>query len=360
MDSPTSPRPRAVTVLVVLSGIVITVLGLRELAWLATPAAFALVIVILVHPVYTKLAGRGVPSMLAVAGLLLSIFAVILGLVAIVVYSIARLATVLPEYVDEAAVTTQDLSELLAGLGVGTEQIGAIVDDFDLRVAAGWLTAHIPSLLGVATSLVLVYSLLMFTGIESAKIGRRSTALREDHPRLAAALTGFVAGTRRYVAITGVFAVAVGLLDTVFLLILGIPLALLWGLLAAACNFIPYVGFLIGLAPPALLALLIQGWQSMLLVIVVYFVLNSIITTIVPAKVVGDAVGMSMTVTMVSVAFWSWVLGPLGAVLAIPLSLLVKAIFIDGVPSARWLAGFVDGGALLDRFDGTEPRPTRR
>ncbi|MCY1138002.1 AI-2E family transporter [Actinoplanes sp. Pm04-4] len=337
------------SVFVVLSGIVITVLGLRELAWLATPAAFALVIVILVHPVYAGLARRGVPAIIALAGLILSIFAVILGLVAIVVYSIARLATVLPTYVDEAAVTTQDLADLLAGLGVGSEQIAAITGDFDLRVAAGWLTAHIPSLLGVATSLVLVYSLLLFVGVESAHIGRRSTAMREDHPRLAGALAGFVANTRRYVAITGLFAIVVGLLDTVFLLILGIPLALLWGLLAAACNFIPYVGFLIGLAPPALLALLTQGWQSMVLVIVVYVVLNSIITTIVPAKVVGDAVGMSMTVTMASVAFWSWVMGPLGAVLAIPLSLLMKAIFIDSVPSARWLAGFVDGGGRPNR-----------
>jgi predicted PurR-regulated permease PerM len=88
----------------------------------------------------------------------------------------------------------------------------------------------------------------------------------------------------------------------------------------------------------------------MLLVIVVYTILNSIVTTFVPAKVVGDAVGMSMTVASVaSVAFWSWVLGPLGAVLAIPLSLLVKAIFIDSVPSARWLAGFVDAGTRRRR-----------
>jgi predicted PurR-regulated permease PerM len=153
-----------------------------------------------------------------------------------------------------------------------------------------------------------------------------------------------VVNTRRYVVITGAFAIVVGALDTVFLLILGIPLAFLWGLLAAACNFIPYVGFLIGLVPPALLALLTQGWQSMVLVIVVYTLLNSVVTTFVPAKFVGDAVGMSMTVTVASVAFWAWVCGPLGAVLAIPLSLLVKAIFVDSVPSARWLAGFLDAG----------------
>lgn len=336
--------PRAATALVVLSGIVLTVLGLRQLSWLVTPAAFALFIVILVHPVYTGLVRRGVPAIAALAALLLSVFGVILGLVSIVVYAIARLATVLPGYFDEAAAETRELSEFLAALGVGPEQIREIVRGIDLPVVAGWLTTHIPSIVGVATSLVLLYSLLLFVGIESAQISGRAAALEEDHPRLAGALAGFVANTRRYVAITGVFAIIVGSLDTVFLLILGIPLAFVWGLLAAACNFIPYVGFLVGLVPPAILALLTQGWQSMVLVIVVYTILNSIVTTIVPAKFVGDAVGMSMTVTVASVAFWAWVLGPLGAVLAIPLSLLVKAIFIDSVRSARWLAGFVDAG----------------
>ncbi|WP_433364500.1 AI-2E family transporter [Actinoplanes sp. CA-142083] len=349
MESTTTKFPWPVTTFAVLGGIVVTVLGLRELAWLVTPAAFALVIVILVHPVYAGLVRRGVPAILALAMLLLSIFGVILGLVAIVVYAIARLATVLPQYFDEAATTTRELADFLTGLGVGPEQIREIVRNLDLTMVASWLTAHIPTLVSTAASLVLVYSLLMFVGIESAQISGRSVALREDHPRLAGALAGFVANTRRYVAITGIFAIIVGSLDVVFLLILGIPLAFLWGLLAAACNFIPYVGFIIGLVPPALLALLTQGWQSMVLVIVVYIILNSIVTTIVPAKVVGDAVGMSMTVTIASVAFWSWVLGPLGAVLAIPLSLLAKAVFIDSVPSARWLAGFVDAGPRRTR-----------
>jgi AI-2 transport protein TqsA len=139
--------PRTVTVFAVLSGIVITVLGLRELAWLVTPAAFALVIVILVHPVHTFLVRRGVPAIVALAALMLSIFGVLLGLVAIVVYAIARLATVLPRYFGEAATTTRELSDFLARLGVGPEQIRKIVRNIDLPVVAGWLTAHIPSLI---------------------------------------------------------------------------------------------------------------------------------------------------------------------------------------------------------------------
>jgi AI-2 transport protein TqsA len=161
--------PRAGTVLVVFTGIVITVLGLRELAWLVAPAAFALFIVILVHPVYTGLVRRGVPAVAALAALLLSVFGVILGLVAIVVYAIARLATILPGCFDEAAATTRELSAHLASLGVGREQIREIVRDIDLPVVAGWLTTHIPSVVSVATSLVLVYSLLLFVGIDTGQ-----------------------------------------------------------------------------------------------------------------------------------------------------------------------------------------------
>ena len=137
------------------------------------------------------------------------------------------------------------------------------------------------------------------------------------------------------------FAVIVGAVDTVLLWALGIPLALLWGILAAVCNYIPYVGFVIGLIPPALLALLLGGWQLMLLVIVAYVVVNSIITSLIPPYFVGDAVGMAITLTLLAVVFWGWVLGPLGAVLAIPLTLFVKAILVDSDPRAAWAEALI-------------------
>jgi predicted PurR-regulated permease PerM len=332
---------RGTAVATTMIAIVAVILGLRELAWLVTPALFALVVVVLVHPVYTALARRA-PSAVALAVMILVALATIVGLVAIVVYGVARLATILPEYGTAALASMGALSDALADLGVGRDQIRELLGTVDVASAARWLTTRIPSLISLGTGLVVFYSLLIFVGVESAQLPRRAAALGRDHPRLAASLAEFTRNVRRYLAVTGLFAVIVGALDTVFLMALGVPHALLWGLLAAACNFVPYVGFVIGLVPPALLALLDQGWQSMLLVIVVYIVLNSIITTLLPAKFVGNAVGMSMTVTMASVIFWAWVLGPLGAILAIPCSLLVKAIFVDGVSSARWLAGFVD------------------
>ena len=160
--------------------------------------------------------------------------------------------------------------------------------------------------------------------------------MSNERSALGQALRDFARNTRRFLGVTTVFGFITGFADTLLLLALDIPLALLWGLLAAVCNYIPYVGFIIGLVPPALLALLVGDWQLMLVVIVSYIVLNSLFTSLIQPYFVGDAVGISMTVTFVALIFWAWVLGPLGAILAIPLTLLVKAVLIDADPRAGW------------------------
>jgi AI-2 transport protein TqsA len=134
-----------------------------------------------------------------------------------------------------------------------------------------------------------------------------------------------------------VFGLIVAVVDTVMLWALGVPLPLLWGLLSFITNYIPNIGFIIGLVPPALLALLEGGVEQMTMVIVLYCVVNFVIQSVIQPKVVGDAVGLSATVSFLSLVFWTWVLGPLGALLAIPLSLLTKGLLVDIDPTTRWI-----------------------
>lgn len=334
--------PRIANLFLVTAGAVITVFGMRELGWLLGPFLLALMIVILVHPVYRMLLDRGVPAIGALVGLMVATYGLLLGLISIIVIAAAQLATILPNYASTVAASWRFLSDQLAALGIGTPQIRQLVGTIDLTQVARFLTSHLPSVFSAGANMIFLYSLLLFMGIESTHVRRRAAGLAADHPAVADSLAQFVRNTRRFLAATGVFAVIVGVLDTIFLLLIDVPMAPLWGLLAAACNFIPYVGFVIGLIPPALLVLLDGNWQLMIVVIVVYVVLNAVITVILPAKIVGDLVGMSMTVTMISVVVWAWILGPIGSVLAVPLSLMAKAILVDADPKARWLAGFLN------------------
>jgi predicted PurR-regulated permease PerM len=116
-----------------------------------------------------------------------------------------------------------------------------------------------------------------------------------------------------------------------------VPLPWLWGLLSFITNYIPNVGFVLGLLPPALLALLQGGVRQAVLVIVAYSVINAMIQSLLQPKFVGDAVGLSVTLTFLSLVFWTFVIGPLGALLAVPLSLFAKALLVDADPDSRWL-----------------------
>jgi predicted PurR-regulated permease PerM len=85
------------------------------------------------------------------------------------------------------------------------------------------------------------------------------------------------------------------------------------------------------------LGLLEGGPRLMLLVIAVYCVVNFVLQSVIQPRYVGDAVGLSGSVTVLSLVFWAWLLGPLGAFLGVPLTLLVKALMVDADPQAHWL-----------------------
>ena len=91
---------------------------------------------------------------------------------------------------------------------------------------------------------------------------------------------------------TAVFGAIVAVLDTGALYLMGVPLALAWGFFSFITNFIPNIGFVIGVIPPALIALLDSGWQLMLAVVLVYCVLNVTIQTFIQPRFVGATVGL--------------------------------------------------------------------
>ncbi|GAA2793066.1 AI-2E family transporter [Saccharopolyspora taberi] len=324
-----------------LASVVIVVAGLRSISWLVAPTFLALVIVIATSPVSDWLAGKGCPRWLSTLVLVVLVYAVLITFAVVVVLSVGRLATILPQYAHRAEEMVAELSRALAGFGIGPDQVRAAVGKIDFGRLAGFMGALLSGVATIGTNLVFLLALLLFLSVESSGLGTRMAVIIGDHPETARALTGFARGTRSYLVVSTVFGAIVAVLDAVALALLGIPLAVLWGLLAFVTNYIPNVGFFIGLVPPVVLALLQGGWQLALTVVVIYLVLNFLVQSVIQPRFVGDAVGLSTTVTMLSLVFWTWVLGPLGAVLAIPLTLLAKALLVDSDPRARWANAFL-------------------
>jgi AI-2 transport protein TqsA len=345
--------PRSLIMLLGAGAAVLVLGGVRATAWLIGPAFLALMVVIALYPVQTWLRRHNWPDWLTTLVLVLLAIAVLASFVVIVVVSLAQLSALLPQYADRADELLASLAGSLSSLDVAPGQLEEAVSAISPAKVVALIGTVLAGLSATLSSLVFLLCLMLFLSVDASGIERRLAAVAADRPELESALRSFAHGTRSYLLVSTVFGLIVGVLDGVALAIIGVPLPVLWGVLSFITNYIPNIGFVIGLVPPALLALLTLGVPEMLVVIAVYCVLNFIIQSLIQPRYVGDSVGLATTTTFVALVFWAWLLGPLGALLAIPLTLLVKALLVDVDPAARWATALAGSLAV-------EPRAPRR
>jgi AI-2 transport protein TqsA len=352
---PTGVVPRGLLILGGVAAVTIVVAGLRGISSLAAPAFLAAVLTVAVHPLRGWLERRRVPRSAGTLAVIVAVYLILLGLTVSLFLAAARLASLLPQYEDEFTTLVTNLGSVLSGWGVGPDQVDDALSGLDLGTLAGWFGHLLAGTLSALTSLAFVVTLLLFMALDAAWFPHRLEVARVARPGVVHALESFAHGTRSYLLVSTAFGLIVAVIDTLLLWALGVPAPLVWGLLAFVTNFIPNIGFVIGLIPPAILALLDGGAGLMMAVIVSYSVINVLIQSVIQPKIVGDVVGLSTSVTFLSLVFWAWVLGPLGALLAIPLTLLLRALLIDVDPGARWARPLISGADNPD----DRPRLTR-
>ncbi|MGE0299067.1 MAG: AI-2E family transporter, partial [Pseudonocardia sp.] len=336
--------PRGLVVVLGLTGLLVSTLALQQFSAIVAPVLLALILMIGVHPLTGILRRRGVPQWLAASITLVTVLAIVLGLAAALALSVVRLGAILPQYEDSFTALVNDLRATLERLGVSSQELHDLLGQIDFGQLAGLVSGLLVGLASAFTNLLFLLFVVVFMGVDAVGFSRRLERVGAKRTAVVTALRGFVQGTRTYLIVSTVFGLIVAVIDTVFLWAVGVPLAVLWGLLAFVTNYIPNIGFIIGLLPPAVLALLEGGPELMIIVIVVYSAINFVIQSLIQPKFVGDAVNLALTLTFLSLVFWSFVIGPLGAILAIPLTLLAKALLLDVDPQTRWISELLSGG----------------
>jgi AI-2 transport protein TqsA len=325
----------------ILAGLIIIGVGLREMASLITPIFLVITLVITVSPLRSFLVKRRWPSWLASTVTLLAIYALLAVILGSVVFAIYRLVATLPQYQSAFTKIFDSLLSLSTKLGYGQEQITKLASSFSLSSLSAPAQSLLSGISGGASLLLLIVTVVIFLAFDAASMGERLAVIRETRPRIADGLQNFASRVRSYWIVTTVFGFAVAVLDTIALVIIGVPLYVTWGVLAFVTNYIPNVGFIIGVIPPALIALLDGGVTSMIVVIVVFTVINVVVQTIIQPRFTGDAVGISSTVAFVSLVFWASLLGALGALLAIPATLFLKSVLVDNSVPANWVNALI-------------------
>jgi predicted PurR-regulated permease PerM len=339
----TERLPRILVVVLVVAGLTIMIAGLRATAGIVGPTMLALVLTITVHPLRPMLARFKLPDWAISLILVVVVYLLLLAVVIALIFAIGQLATILPTYADEINKNTKQATGWFADHGVGSDEANAAADAFDPGSLVSVITGLFGAILDVFSSLFFIVTLALFMGFDTSSTQRVFAYVRSLKADLVDAVAHFAHATRVYMAVTTTFGLIVAVIDGVALLAMGLPGAFTWAVLAFVTNFIPNIGFVIGLIPPAIIALLEGGPVMMLQVIAIYSVINVVIQSVIQPRVVGNNVGLTPTITMLSLVFWAWAIGALGALLAVPMTLLMRALLVEADPAARWVLPLISG-----------------
>jgi len=338
-------RLQGEAIVIIVAGLAVSCAGIYFARALIGPAFFALTLVITVRPLVSWASRHHVPRSMSAVGAILLIYAFVLMMFAALGIAIAQLVDTLPDYAVKFQAIWGGIQEMLARFGVDQSalfgQISQAMDTGRIVMVAQGLLAQITNFGSILSVMALTVIFLMF---DMSRIEVRAQALTILKPGIAGALADFAGAVRSYWLVSTVFGLIVAVFDVIALGFLGVPMAVTWGVLSFITNYIPNIGFFLGVIPPALLALVDSGPWTALWVVVAYSVLNFVIQSLIQPKFTGDAVGLNTTTTFLSLLFWSQVIGALGTILAVPLTLFVKCVLIDSDSRSRWVGIFLSAG----------------
>ena len=336
--------PRGLIILLGVAAALGAALGLREFRTILGPVFLALVLSIAVHPVRRFADRHAWPAWLGVILSLLAVYGIVAGLFAILVVAGIQFATLLQDYAPQFQAFLQQAVQVLESVGVSQQKLQDLANQLSPSKLVGIAGDLIGGLAGVLSDIFFLIVLLFFTVADAGDFASKLERISPRGQRLAQAFNQFAHGSRQYLAVATIFGAIVAVCDVIALWILDIRYAWLWGLLAFITNYIPNIGFIIGLVPPTIIALLDHDVVTAIIVVIVYCLLNFVIQTIIQPRVVGVTVGLSATLSFLSLIIWATILGASGAFLAIPLSLFVKYLFVDVDPEHDWVGPLLASG----------------
>jgi AI-2 transport protein TqsA len=310
---------RVLVVLLGTAAAVIVASGVRAVADLLNPVLMAGFLALLLQPLLHRMRRLGG---FAVAILVLVVVVGGLALVGFVGVSLRQVAVELPRYQEQLQGVLASLTGQLAARGIdaATYIESAVTGPAVGRTVIG-LSGAIASGFG---NLVLTLFIFAFMLGGMWEMERRANRAAADHSPLAARFLAFSSTIRGYMAVRSVLGAAAAAANYVLLLVIGVEYALLWAVLSFLLSFVPNIGFLLSMLPPMLLALLDGGWLPALAVFVGYQVINTVADNVIGPRYIGRQMKISALLSFLSVIFWAWLLGATGAILAVPLTVLIQ------------------------------------
>ncbi|MCG6939480.1 MAG: AI-2E family transporter [Gammaproteobacteria bacterium] len=339
-----SPASRAV---LVTAAVIIIIAGMKSAAPLIVPFLLSVFIAVISFPLMCKFQYHGIPKSLSLTLVILLVISIGVALMLLIGSSLTDFGRMAPEYQQKISAEWAGVLQWLSSHGFSIT--GTIKEIIDPAAAVGLLSSILKGFGNVLTNSFLIILTVAFILIEAAGLTHKFLILQEadfsqnaspgqevasnpadSFPQV------FVEKLRNYMSMKTIISMITGIIIGLALWLIGVDYPVLWGVLAFMLNFVPNIGSIIAAVPAVMLAIVQLGVTPALLVAAVYVAVNVIIGSIIEPKYMGKGIGLSTLVVFVSLVFWGWVLGPVGMLLSVPLTITVK-LALDSKAETQWL-----------------------
>jgi predicted PurR-regulated permease PerM len=336
MKNNIAEQSQAVKLLVIVASFVIIVAGMKAAESIIVPFLLALFIAIIASPPYFWLQEKGLPKVFAML-IVIFAFLFIISIIGLLIgTSINDFTSKLPLYESKLRSQIQGVIAWLTESGFLEKEIN-LQEMFNPSSVFKIIANTLNEVSGLFANGFLILLMIIFMLLEVSSIPVKLKKMFNDPETSINRVNSISENINKYIALKTAISIVTGLLVTIFLLIMGVDYAVLWGVLAFALNFIPTIGSIIALIPAALLTIVQFGFGQALIVIIGYLVINTIMGNILEPRLMGKGLGLSTLVVFISLIFWGWVLGPIGMLLSVPLTITIK-IILDSSEETRWFA----------------------
>ena len=336
------------------AGAFIITWGMKLSAPILNPVLLAGIIWISIVPLAVWLVHKGLPDWLAIVLTFLVLVVAIVGLILLTGYSVNLLIESLPQYQDNLQTQIDSLESALKNIGLSDDRPNSALDQINGSQILSYIASLLGGIMGFLSNLVFVLMVLVFLLVGTRGFTTTMRRFGSDSatvPRF----NKMVDNLRQYMILTTWINFLVALVSTIFLFFAGVDFAILWGILTFLLGYLPTIGFWLALIPPLALAYLQYGAVRALIVLVGIALINTVVQNFVQPKMMGQGLNLAPVVVILSLFFWGWVLGPTGALLAVPLTLVVKELILEAYDDTSGLARLMDDPSAISAKPSDSP-----
>lgn len=321
---------------VILAAVIIILAGIKTASAILVPFLLSIFIAIICHPLINYLVTFKVPRGIAICLIIMVIVLLFFVLASVVGSSVTEFRLALPGYEAQLLERFEGITTWLAKHNI-VISMDIVREYFDPSVAMNMVTNMLSGFGSVLANVFLLLLTIIFMLTEAPELPKKLHVAFRDPEMKLKSLDKFIHSVNRYMVIKTFVSLGTGLFVMFSLWIIGVDFFVLWGVLAFLLNYIPNIGSIIAAVPAVILAFLQLSLGHAAVVAGVYVAVNTVMGNVVEPRFLGRGLGLSTLVVFLSLIFWGWLLGTVGMLLSVPLTMILK-IALENSPQGSWFA----------------------